>query len=390
VLRPRADLDGPAQLDTATGRLSGKARLAAERLNLAAAGRLEGPQLDLTVEGARGDLAWSARGTATGGVGPVSGEGRWTEAGLSGRLTLARQAVTALQGLLAPTLPIELQGGEAAGEATLSWSGKTDAAPIVEGDLSVSKAQLGWTHGAASGIDVRLPFRYADGVWQIGPGRAAQLAAAQVTAAVPAAAARARVAGSWPWSARRPLRVEGVQFRILGGEATLDALRLPQRGRPATLRLRGIRLEQVSALHGDEVVSLSGAVDADLPLHLDHGTLLVEGGTLRNASPVRLRLTDAEAIAAFKANNPNLAQAADWLSDLHVDRLDGTLDLRRDGELVLAATVEGRNPQRGDRPVRLNYRHEENLLQLLQSLRIGSDLSRDIEQRLSPPPRRPQ
>jgi len=55
--------------------------------------------------------------------------------------------------------------------------------------------------------------------------------------------------------------------------------------------------------------------------------------------------------------------------------------------LVLETTVEGRNPEQDSRPVRLNYRHEENLLHLLQSLRIGSDLSRSIEERLSPMPR---
>jgi hypothetical protein len=97
-----------------------------------------------------------------------------------------------------------------------------------------------------------------------------------------------------------------------------------------------------------------------------------------------LRLTDAAALEAFQAGNPALAQAADWLSDLHVDRLEGTVNLRRDGTLLLEATVEGRNPARGERAVRLNYRHEENLLHLVQSLRIGADLSRRIEEGLTP------
>jgi hypothetical protein len=387
ALRPRLELEAPARLDPGSLQLTAAARIRAERLNITDAGRLDEPAITLRLSGDPATLDWSAEGRAGGGLGPIAAEGQWSETGLEGRLTLDRQALSALKPALPPTLPVELKGGTATADLALAWPRDgTDLA--LEGELKVADARLGGTHWAADRVAVRLPFRYAGGTWQLGGRRAAQLTVGTITAAVPAESLSARVAGAWPWSSRAPLRVEGLRLRLLGGEAALDTLRLPQRGRAVNLRLRGIQLEQVSALHGEEVVSLGGAVDADLPLHLDHGSLLIEDGTVRNATPVRLRLTDADAITAFKTNNPTLAQAADWLSDLHVDHLDGTVNLKRDGALILVATIEGRNPQRGDRPVRLNYRHEENLLHLLQSLRIGSDLSRGIEQRLSPQQRR--
>ena len=388
AVRPRLELEEPARVDPASGQLSAAARIRAERLNVTDAGRLDAPAIALRLSGDLGTLDWSAEGRAGGGLGPVAGAGRWSAAGLDGRFTLDGQALPELQTLLPPTLPVALERGSAAADVTLAWRRAEGADFGLEGELRVADGRLGGTHWAADRVAVRLPFRYAGGTWQLGGQRPVQVTAGTITAAVPAESLSARVAGAWPWSARAPLRVEGLRLRLLGGEAALDTLRLPQRGRAVNLRLRGIQLEQVSALHGDQVVSLGGAVDADLPLHLDHGRLLIADGTVRNATPVRLRLTDADAIAAFKANNPALAQAADWLSDLHVDHLEGTVNLERDGALVLAATIEGRNPQRGDRPVRLNYRHEENLLHLLQSLRIGSDLSRGIEQRLSPQQRR--
>jgi hypothetical protein len=386
--RIRLELEEPARFDPISGQISAVAKVGAERLNLADAGRVDRPTATLSVAGDLASLEWRAEGRAAGGVGPVAGAGRWSATRLDGRFTLDGQALPALQALLPPTLPVELEGGSAAADVTLAWPGGEGADFDLEGELRVADGRLNGTHWAADRVAVRLPFRYAGGTWQLGGRRAAQVTAGAIMAAVPAELLSARVAGAWPWSARAPLEIEGLRLRLLGGEATLDTLKLPQRGRPVTLRLRGIQLEQVSALHGDEVVSLGGAVEADLPLHLDHGRLLIADGTVRNTTPVRLRLTDAEAIAAFKENNPTLAQAADWLSDLHVDRLEGTVNLERDGALVLVATIEGRNPQRGDRPVRLNYRHEENLLQLLQSLRIGSDLSRGIEQRLSPQQRK--
>jgi hypothetical protein len=382
------ELEESARFDPASGQLSAVAKVGAERLNLADAGRLDRPTATLRVAGDLASLDWRAEGGAAGGVGPVAGAGRWSATRLDGRFTLDGQALPALQALLPPTLPVELEGGSASAEVTLTWPDGEGADLGLEGELRVADGRLSGTHWAADGVEVRMPFRFQGREWRLGGPRGGQVTARRITAAVPAEYLSVRVAGAWPWSARAPLQLDGLRLRLLGGEATLDTLRLPQRGRAASLRLRGVRLEQVSALHGDEMVSLGGAVDADLPLHLDHASLLIEDGALRNATPVRLRLRDARAIEAFKAKNPGLAQVADWLSDLHVDRFDGTLSLRRDGQMVVAATIEGKNPQLGDRPVRLNYRHEENLLHLLQSLRIGSDLARGIEQRLSPESRR--
>ena len=387
VLRPRLVLDGPARLDIATGRVTATAHLSADRLNLTAGGKLEQPAVTVRLEGPPNNLGWTAEGAAAGGIGPLRGTGIWSGETLSGRLALARQALTALRPLLPPTLPVELQAGQADVEVVVTWSRDAPSQVRLDGELNVSQARLALTHAVADGVAVRLPFGYAAGVWRLGDGRAGQANVARIVAAVDAESASARIAGTWPWSARSPLRIEGLTLRALGGEVALDSLRLPQRGSPATLRLRGIQLDQVSALYGDAGVSLSGAVEADLPLHLDDATLLVEDGVLRNATPLRLRLTDAAALEAFKASNHLVAQAADWLADLHIDRLEGKVNLRRDGALVLETTVEGRNPEQDSRPVRLNYRHEENLLHLLQSLRIGSDLSRSIEERLSPMPR---
>jgi hypothetical protein len=387
VANPRVELLGPAHLDPATRRLRARLRLSADRLNLTDGGKLDGPAVELSLDGPVDDLHWTAEGNA-GGIGPVQAQGTWAAGVLSARLSLARQALSALRSLLPPTVPIELEAGEVGIAATVTWMRDAPAAIVLEGELAVSGGRLVLTHAVAEGVSVRLPFGFADGVWRLGGKRAGEIGVGRIVAAVEATAASARIAGTWPVSERSPLRIEGLRAAVLGGEATVDRLVLPPRGSRATLKLRGIRLEEVSALYGDATVGLRGSVDADLPLHLGDAPLLVEDGQVRNASALHVRVTDAEALEAFKSGNPTLAQAADWLADLEVDHLEGTVNLARDGALVLATTIEGRNPTLGGRAVRLNYRHEENLLHLLQSLRIGSDLSRGIEQRLSPKSRR--
>ena len=53
-----------------------------------------------------------------------------------------------------------------------------------------------------------------------------------------------------------------------------------------------------------------------------------------------------------------------------------------DGATQIKMSMQGSNPEIA-RPIHFNYLHEENLLQLLRSLRIDSRLSEDIEQALS-------
>lgn len=383
ALRPTLVLARPVVLHPEGPRLGADLGLAAARINIVDGGKLEAPQVRVRLDGDAAGVDWALQGTAGGDIGPLTGRGRLDRQGITGRLRLADQALPRYQPLLPPNAPVALQGGAASLDLSLSWaSGSTG--PRLEGDATVSKAGIGLTHGSVEGIGAGAVFTFADGTWRISRDRPAAVSVERVTAALTAGAGRARIHGAWPYTAREPLRVEGLRLAILGGELSVDALSLPPSGRAITLALRGIRLEEVSALYGDRTVSLSGTVEGDLPLRLGRDGWTVVGGVLRNGSPVRIRLADAEALAAFKRANPGLADAADWLSDLEVGRLDATLDMAADGTLVLVATIEGRNAQRGDRPVRLNYRHEENVFQLLQSLRIGSDLGRGIEQRLSP------
>lgn len=48
------------------------------------------------------------------------------------------------------------------------------------------------------------------------------------------------------------------------------------------------------------------------------------------------------------------------------------------GDATLLVEVKGRS-QGIERPIHLNYSHEENMLQLFRSLQIGNDLQNRIE-----------
>ena len=72
--------------------------------------------------------------------------------------------------------------------------------------------------------------------------------------------------------------------------------------------------------------------------------------------------------------NPGIQLALDALTDLRFDLLDLTLDYQPSGDALMRARLKGYNPawQQG-RPVDLNLNIEENLLDLLRTLRLTDD-----------------
>ena len=79
-----------------------------------------------------------------------------------------------------------------------------------------------------------------------------------------------------------------------------------------------------------------------------------------------------------------LAFALEALSDFHFNALDATVNYTPDGELDVGLALKGSNPavERG-RPIHYNLNVSQNLLMLLRSLQLGSQLSERVEQKLA-------
>ena len=68
------------------------------------------------------------------------------------------------------------------------------------------------------------------------------------------------------------------------------------------------------------------------------------------------------------------------LQDLRFSDLAGKLNYQPDGEMNVEVKIKGLSPHVSkDRPIEFNYSHQENLIQLLRSLRFSNDLERKIE-----------
>ena len=175
------------------------------------------------------------------------------------------------------------------------------------------------------------------------------------------------------------LTLDNARGELLDGAFSTDKLTV-SRDQPVTgvLQLQHISLAALVALQKQEGISVSGFLDGELPFTLDTAGFRIDGGRLANRPPGgEIRINGNPAIDQLRLSQPQLEYALNALEWLDYDELTTDIDYRADGLATLAVSIRGRNPDI-TRPIHFNYSHEENLLQLLKSLRIGDELSEKI------------
>ncbi len=174
-------------------------------------------------------------------------------------------------------------------------------------------------------------------------------------------------------------QLKQIQAKLLGGKATMAAIGWPNSSEQ-TLELEWLDLKHISALQSNPNpdVSISGYVSGSFPLTLNEGKLSIREGRLNNQQPLRLKLNPSASFKAMASSNMAVQFALDTISELDVSVFDARLAMKEDGWATLTASLSGVNPREGSQPIVLNYRHEENILDLLRSLRISEEISKRV------------
>lgn len=176
------------------------------------------------------------------------------------------------------------------------------------------------------------------------------------------------------------LELTELSASLLGGDIRLDKLSYPEQLQPVPLQIKGLSLHELAQLQQEPVVTLSGDIDSQLPLVFEQGQFSIRGGKLANRTPVRLKLLPSNAAQRWLSSQSQLKQVGEYLSHLEIGRLHANINFDPQGWLQLNSEINGVNPELNYQPVRLNYQHNENIYQLLQSLRLSSEFEQQIEE----------
>ncbi|SEG33314.1 intermembrane phospholipid transport protein YdbH family protein [Marinobacterium lutimaris] len=155
-------------------------------------------------------------------------------------------------------------------------------------------------------------------------------------------------------------------------------------------QLEGIELSELLALYQQPGLSGDTPLSGTLPIRVQGSEISVSGGEIHSASEGWLRYEPSSALSSTAQGNPALQLALSALTDLQIKALDLKVSYAPDGSLELNSRLQGHNPdwQQG-RPIDLSLNVEENLLALLNSLqlseKIGDSLRKNLENKAAPP-----
>jgi hypothetical protein len=144
--------------------------------------------------------------------------------------------------------------------------------------------------------------------------------------------------------------------------------------------LQGVSLEALMAAQPQVGVKASGIFDGVLPATFSQGEFVIKGGQLAARAPGgHIQVAGNPAMAELEQMQPHLTLVFTALEDLNYQQLTGNFDMTAKGDANINIMVKGRS-EGIERPIHLNYSHEENLLQLYRSLQLTNQLQDNIEQ----------
>lgn len=175
--------------------------------------------------------------------------------------------------------------------------------------------------------------------------------------------------------------IDDFNARLLGGEVTLENLKLQPKG-SSSINLSGLSLSEIIKYSAYPAMTASGRLNGVLPLTLTSRGINIEQGVIFAQAPGGyIKVPQDDMVKKMASTHPAFAFTLRLLSNFQFDTLQGRIGYTADGEVDINAEIHGTNPDvSGVQPVEFNYSHRENILKLLESLRFSDELTRQIQE----------
>lgn len=179
--------------------------------------------------------------------------------------------------------------------------------------------------------------------------------------------------------------VTNLSMSVFGGTITADPFSFRTGGDANTvvLNTETLDLAELLSLKGFEALQVTGSVNARLPVTIEDETVTIANGHLSGNAPggvIRYRQDKPPG----KADTSGLGFAKRVLSNFEYTTLASDVNLGKEGDLTLKLKLTGRNPDMEEkRPVVLNVDVENNIPQMLRSLRAARAVEDVLEKRLA-------
>ncbi len=273
--------------------------------------------------------------------------------------------------------PLQLVAGNLAATGLTRWSGEGDALEVeTELSLEIENAAASWRDMGAAGIAGRADAVItSDGIrFENGLGTAAL-----VDVGTPIRDLRAEF--FVPSSMQ--VDVTSLTFDMLGGSLSAEpfAYNMEDGSAEIDMQLSGIQLPFMAEMTGLERGQVEGSLSGAVPLRLESNAVVSAGGSLKNDPPGGVIRVGAGTATAL-ADNTGVEYATRALGNFVFEALTSDVDYQADGDLLMSMRLEGVNPTMDpDQPIILNLGVENNVPELLRSLRALRSIEDILEAR---------
>ena len=177
--------------------------------------------------------------------------------------------------------------------------------------------------------------------------------------------------------------VENLRMAAFGGEIRAEpfSFHTDRARNTLVLHAESIEMDELLTVREFEAIEVSGSVRAELPVTIEGGTVTIANGTLSGEPPGGV-IRYLPGTPPDDTDASSLAFVRRVLSNFEYESLTSVVDYTAGGDLKLQLRLEGRNPDLDEtRPVVLNLGVENNVPQMLRSMRATRAVEEVLEQR---------
>lgn len=147
-----------------------------------------------------------------------------------------------------------------------------------------------------------------------------------------------------------------------------------------TLQVNNIPLQKLLDMQGTKKIYATGTVRGNIPVKMKNDLLeIMDGGMNAEQSGQIIYATTPEERAAA---NQGLRTTYEALSNFLYVQLVSSINMKPDGRSVITIQLKGTNPDfQNGRPIELNLNVEQNLLDLMRTLSISSNIEQVISEK---------
>jgi len=275
----------------------------------------------------------------------------------------------------------DIQSGTLAGNGRLHWSAKKPVSSNFT--LDIDNMNGVYQNTTFSGLNADLDIK-ADQHAMLFTSK--ELHAQLIDTGLPLEGVSMDLSLNYPFRGNIITQISELNAETLGGRVSSEVINIDtgKKSNPFLVRLENIDSRQLAEFRRQEGLTAEGRLDGTLPFDWTDKGLKMTSGKLNARAPGGfIRYLGTASMQQMVKTDRATRMAMQILSDFRFRLLHISADYQPDGELALQLELKGNNPDyENGRPVEFNFNIEENVLKLLQSLRMADEISESLEKKV--------